>query len=275
MSESTSQLYQERLKRFNDAVSLRKPDRVPIASLAAFFMTHYAGLDKKEAMYDYEKMASAWLESSRRLNWDLAVPSFQIWPARALEIMGCKQFKWPGYNLPNNLTYQWVEAEYMSADEYDEFLSNPGDFTFRKLWPRMGSAFEPFGMLPPLHWMPSSYTMMIFGAVPGAPPVADAFQRLVRYGEDINRWAGVQARLMQDLEAAGYPILTFAFAEAPFDWVTDMLRGLKGIMLDMYRCPDKLLAAIDLFTDMHIAMAVGGAQQSGNPRVFIPLHRGA
>jgi uroporphyrinogen-III decarboxylase len=275
MSNSPSELYQARLKRFNDAVSLQKPDRVPIASLAAFFMTSYAGLTKQEAMYDYQRMADAWLESSKRLNWDLAAPSFQIWPGRALEIMGCKQFRWPGHSLPNDLTYQWVESEYMLADEYDEFLRNPGDFTFRKLWPRMGSAFEPFGMFPPLHWMSSSYTMMIFGAIPGAPPVAEAFQRLVEYGQDIGKWVGIQGKLMQDLEAAGYPILTFAFAEAPFDWVTDMLRGLKGIMLDMYRQPDKLLAAIDLFTDMQIQVALGGAQQSGNPRVFIPLHRGA
>jgi uroporphyrinogen-III decarboxylase len=275
MSESPSELFQERLKRFNDAASLRRPDRVPIASLAAFFMTHYAGLSKKEAMYDYQRMADAWLESSKRLNWDLAAPSFQIWPAKALEIIGCNQFRWPGYNLPDNLTYQWVEAEYMAADEYDEFLKDPGDFTFRKLFPRMFKSMQPMGMFPPLYWLSSSYTMMIFGGIPGVPPVAEAFQKLIQYGEDIGRWGAIQAKLGKDLEEAGFPLLTIAFAEAPFDWVTDMLRGLRGIMLDMYRCPDKLLAAIDLFTDMHIQMAISGAQMSGNPRVFIPLHRGA
>jgi hypothetical protein len=39
MSKSPSELYQERLKRFNDAASLQKPDRVPVSSLAGFFMT--------------------------------------------------------------------------------------------------------------------------------------------------------------------------------------------------------------------------------------------
>ncbi len=31
--------YLARVKRFDDAVALRKPDRVPVASLAAFFVT--------------------------------------------------------------------------------------------------------------------------------------------------------------------------------------------------------------------------------------------
>jgi hypothetical protein len=34
--------YLARVKRFDDAVALRKPDRVPVASLSAFFVTRYA-----------------------------------------------------------------------------------------------------------------------------------------------------------------------------------------------------------------------------------------
>ena len=43
--------YLAREKRFYDAVALRKPDRVPVASLAAFFVTRYAGLTNAEAMH--------------------------------------------------------------------------------------------------------------------------------------------------------------------------------------------------------------------------------
>ncbi len=70
-------------------------------------------------------------------------------------------------------------------------------------------------------------------------------------------------------------MITIAFSEAPFDWVSDMFRGLRGVMLDMYRRPDKLKAAIDLLTPFMINSAIGAAHQSGNKRVFIPLHRGA
>ena len=33
--------------------------------------------------------------------------------------------------------------------------------------------------------------------------------------------------------------------QVPFDIISDNLRGMRGAMLDMYRCPDKLLAACD------------------------------
>jgi uroporphyrinogen-III decarboxylase len=43
----------------------------------------------------------------------------------------------------------------------------------------------------------------------------------------------------------------------------------------MYRCPDKLLAAQEKLIDFAIGFAIMAAQASGNPRIFIPLHRGA
>jgi len=35
-------------------------------------------------------------------------------------------------------------------------------------------------------------------------------------------------------------------AAAPFDMVSDFLRGMRGAMLDMYRLPDKLLEVCDM-----------------------------
>jgi uroporphyrinogen-III decarboxylase len=46
-------------------------------------------------------------------------------------------------------------------------------------------------------------------------------------------------------------------------------------MLDIYRQPDKLLAAMDALVPIMIGMGVGAAQQTGNPLIFIPLHKGA
>jgi uroporphyrinogen-III decarboxylase len=46
-------------------------------------------------------------------------------------------------------------------------------------------------------------------------------------------------------------------------------------MLDMYRQPGKLKAAIELLEPMTIELAVLAAKTSGIDRVFLPLHRGA
>ena len=131
-------------------------------------------------------------------------------------------------------------------------------------------------MLPPLHWLSSGYTLFMLGsAVAGAPPFAAMLRQLIEVGEEMNQWNAMQARLGMELAEMGYPMITAAFAEAPFDWMSDMFRGLRGAMLDMYRQPDKLKAAMEIFTDFAIQSALMIAQMSGNPRIFIPLHRGA
>jgi uroporphyrinogen-III decarboxylase len=268
--------YLAREKRFYDAVSLKRPDRVPVASLAGFFVTRYAGLTNAEAISDYPRMAEAWLGATKKLNWDMAPPPFTMFPAPVMELLGLRTFKWPGKHFADNSPYQFIEAEYMLADEYDEFLANPSDFVVRKMMPRMAETLEPLGMLPPLHWMSSGYTLIVFlASLLGAPPIAGMLQKLIAVGEEMNKHNAVQAKLGQDLAEAGYPLITYAFAQAPFDWISDMFRGLRGTMLDMYRQPDKLKAAIDLFTPYAIQSALMAAKMSGNTRIFIPLHRGA
>jgi hypothetical protein len=268
--------YLAREKRFNDAVSLTKPDRVPVASLAAFFVARYGGLNHAEAMYDYDKLVEAWKTTTQKLNWDMAPPAFTMFPGPVMDMLGIKTFLWPGRHLNNMHTYQFVEEEYMLADEYDEFLKDPGDFVVRKMMPRMATTLAPMGMLPPLHWFSSGYTLnSLFPTMLGLPPILDMLKKLVEVGEEMNKFNAAQGKLVQDLAVMGYPTVTAGFAEAPFDWISDMFRGLRGVMLDMYRRPDKLKAAIDLVTPFMIHGAIGAAQQTGNKRVFIPLHRGA
>jgi uroporphyrinogen-III decarboxylase len=43
----------------------------------------------------------------------------------------------------------------------------------------------------------------------------------------------------------------------------------------MFRQPDKLVAMAEMILPTLVAQAVGAARASGNPRVFIPMHRGA
>jgi len=64
---------------------------------------------------------------------------------------------------------------------------------------------------------------------------------------------------------------------APFDTISDFLRGMRGTMLDMYRCPDKLLAACDKLFEWRLARAVPFTPDArGNPRrMFMALHRGS
>jgi uroporphyrinogen-III decarboxylase len=78
-----------------------------------------------------------------------------------------------------------------------------------------------------------------------------------------------------EMATRGFPQMLGGFTKAPFDTVGDTLRGTKGIMMDMYRQPAKLLKAMEALTPLMIKMGVGAAQVTGKPIIFMPLHKGA
>jgi hypothetical protein len=83
------------------------------------------------------------------------------------------------------------------------------------------------------------------------------------------------AKFNQEAKENGYMCSHGPVALAPFDIISDMLRGMRGTMLDMFQVPEKLLAAQEKLLPLVIGLTMQGIQITGNPRVFIPLHRGA
>ena len=275
-SNEANVLYKARLKRVNDAISLRKPDRVPIASLANFFLTRYSGISNAEAMYDYKKMANAWKKALLKLNWDMSPPTFMFLPGPVMDLLGLKTYRWPGKHLSDNHPYQYNEGEYMMQEEYDELLNCPDSFVIRNLMPRITSAFEPFSALPASILFSSGITIMFgLGSLFAQPAISDTLKTCIKLGEEMRRWFELQHQLVDDLARIGFPNMGFAIAKTTFDWISDDLRGMKGSMLDMYRCPDKLKAAIDYFTPIRTEASISAAKRTGSSMVFIPLHRGA
>jgi uroporphyrinogen-III decarboxylase len=115
-----------------------------------------------------------------------------------------------------------------------------------------------------------------FNFIPyGLPPVQAAFKALFEAGAEALKWAGAVGGCEGELTTLGFPQFLAGFTKAPFDTIGDTLRGTKGIMLDIYRQPKKLLEAMEAITPLMIKMGVGGAQMQGKPIIFIPLHKGA
>ena len=64
-------------------------------------------------------------------------------------------------------------------------------------------------------------------------------------------------------------------SKAPFDTLADTLRGLSGIMLDLYQRPEKVKAALEVLIPHNIfyGMATSGGEMEFP--LFMPLHRGS
>jgi uroporphyrinogen-III decarboxylase len=73
----------------------------------------------------------------------------------------------------------------------------------------------------------------------------------------------------------GLPGFSGGFTKAPFDTIGDTLRGTRAIMLDKFRQPKKLQAAVERLVPIAIDCAMRSAAKGRNPLVFIPLHKGA
>lgn len=271
--KTVQQLYDEREKRIRDAIELRIPDRIPLGiNLEPY---KYAGIPRSTAYYD----PVPWKIATRQIALDFSPDFYHAGfasPGPALELLDIKNMMWPGGQLPPDIDYQFVEGEYMKADEYDLFLSDPTDFLIRRYLPRVYGALTPLAKLPPLGLM--------FGGFEGLAALFDSpeFEQLAKTiskaGREVKTFRASIGNAQEELESLGFPPFSHfgGAGGAPFDTISTSLRGMTGSMLDMYRQPDKLLQACDKILEMRIARAVpANPAVKGNPKkVGMPLWRG-
>jgi uroporphyrinogen-III decarboxylase len=268
--------YKERVRMVKDVVQLKKPARVPVCPNVGFYPFAYTGVTPEEAMYDYDKLGYALKNYHQDFQPDSLSSAPIYGPGKVFEMLDYKLYRWPGHGVPTTTPYQCIEAEYMKADEYDQFIMDPSNFFMRSYLPRIFGALGPWGMLAPFTDILELPFIGGFMVPVGIPPVQEAFKKLIEAGQASMEW--IQSALAIDgytISNLGIPPLIGGFTKAPFDTLGDTLRGTRAIMLDMYRQPKKLLAALDRLVPIAIEMGVRSTTTNKNPIAFIPLHKGA
>jgi uroporphyrinogen-III decarboxylase len=268
-----AKLFAERERRIIDAIELRRPDRVPIVLNSLFWHARYAGLSCREAMYDYDGLT----EATRRVLMEFAPDAYVLpHPMLALgptmEMIGYRQLRWPGHDgLNPNVPFQYLDAEYMKADEYEDYIFDPTGFVLRKYLPRIASVFEPFARLP--NYPALYYTRILhYTRAFNSPQLIQSFQILAKAGEEMHTMLSKAKSFADQMTEQGFPLIESATALAPFDFFADYFRGSKGIMLDMFRKKDLLLAAMEKAARLIPDPAIATAKRSRCNIVFIPLH---
>ncbi len=276
VSAAAEKAYKDRVTRIKDAVQLKKqPDRTPVFPIVGFFPGAYSGMTPRQAMYDYDKLYAAWkkyvLDFAPDAHLGIAIPT----PGRVFDILDYKLYSWPGHGVAETLGYQFNEGEYMMADEYDAFIEDPHLYFNSVYLPRICGEL---GALRAVGNLATIQEMLFLGPGIlsfGLPHVQAAYKKLFEAGEEALKWIGYVGKFDGELTTLGYPDFFGGFSKAPFDTLGDTLRGTRGIMVDMYRRPDKLIAAMEKIVPMMIRMGVSTAKAAGNPIVFLPLHKGA
>lgn len=241
--------YKARVARLANAIRLEKtPDRVPVCPRVGFFPAYYSGFTPQDVMYDHEKAIAAWTKCVLEFAPDVKFSVSGALPGRAFEALDYKLYNWPGHGLSPNQPYQCVEREYMKAEDYDALIQDPTDFWLRWYLPRIMGALEPLTVLSPLVDMVEMPFTTPGLAKFGLPEVQAAFQKLLEAGREALDWRQKLGVAEKRLEEAGFPRFASGATKAPFDVISDTLRGTRGCALDMFQRPQKLLDALERIT---------------------------
>jgi hypothetical protein len=274
VSKEAEQLYKERVTRFIKAIKLEEPDRVPVMLPTGNFPAYWGGANFRTLMYDYKKGHEIWKKFMAEFG-DMDVfdsPGF-IPSGRIAEAVPSRLEKLPGLGLPEDAPMnQFVEGEYMMANEYDLLMMDPTDYTMRVMMPRTTPLFEPFKRMPPMHSFFGNYWM----AVLADPEIRKVFETLLSLTDEQIKWRTASMEIDNYIKAHGYPSLLVGslMAPAPFDYFADTLRGTRGIVIDMYRQPKKLHQAMEYWTNLTIETSIKNHPMTSSPISSMPLHKG-
>ncbi|MFH0730243.1 MAG: uroporphyrinogen decarboxylase family protein [Pseudomonadota bacterium] len=279
VSPEIAEKYQARARRWLDAVALKEPDRVPCFLSPSGFVRENAGILPVDQFYNPEIATQAFIKFHEDFDYDYSAIGL-VMSGRALDLLGYRLIRWPGSALPTALSekvsFQYVEDEYMRADEYDQLIANPDGYMTRTFLPRI------CGGLKGLEIMPSLYNAVeVVGITPmlmslASGPLRETIDTLLKAADQtLTEMTAYRATGLEIMRRFGTPSLIGGMTFAPFDIIGDTMRGTRGVMLDMYRNPDKLMAACEALVPASVQMAVQAVMRTRNPFVMIPLHKGA
>jgi uroporphyrinogen-III decarboxylase len=272
-SPHAEEAYKTRVERYISAIKVEEGDRVPVNSPSGFFPAIYAGGTLKSAMYNYDELRDAWLLFLKDFDLDSFGGPGLVLPGKMIDDIDYKIHHWPGHGLADDVTmYQYIEGEYMPPEDYDAFINDPTGYLFRTYLPRIVGAFGGFSKLGPL----TPFVGIPIGLISqfNSPEVRASIRALLDAADECAKWQDAVGAVSKAAISAGVPSLGGGFSGAPYDLLGDMMRGTKGIMMDMYKRPGKLIEAMERMTPIVIEEGVRFANMTGCPVIMMPLHKG-
>jgi uroporphyrinogen-III decarboxylase len=271
-------IYREKLNRLEAVIAGKEPDRVPITAMSSLFHGRYAGYTAQDIYFDYTKNHDAAIKTARDFDFDsllvlnglegtnMSLTFMKNAPALASgarfmlatyhRILKDVYTKWPGMELEADSHPQFIGKEIMKQDEYGRFIADPADYLNRVALPRACPVL----------------------ADPGSPQANAA---MLAYGAEIAKAGAAQGALIGDLGTMGIPTFPTSWSYAPLDVMSDFLRDIKNIVLDIYRTPDNVKQSADALVPLLIESArltgtvppeVKKALGTNVVECFFPLH---
>ena len=276
-SPEAEEAYKVRVRRLADAILLEKtPDRVPVPLLVTeLYPLARAGLSAYDGMYDFDRASQAFVDFNLEFQPDAMVsPRVATTPGPVFDLLDYRPYSWPGHGVPREAGFQYNEAEWMTAEDYDRLIDDPGDFMLRTCLPRMGEGFAGLAKLGSL-FDPVAMTQAAgFVEAFAWPELVHSLERLMAAGGEAAAWRARLLVVTDRLQSLGFPPFAGPQARAPFDLLGDHLRGTREIALDLFRRPEKVIAACERLAPLMIRWTLDKTTPDAVPCLLWPLHKG-
>ncbi len=273
MMATTQELYNQRLKRMEAAQNLDEFDRVPIVPKMNFFYGHAYGIDHYVTMTDHRNIIPGLKAYLSEFEPD-AVWGTAQYPIPAIEALQSNFIHWPGYQhkIALDQSFQILDGEYMTEDEYDEFILDPTHFILTKWLPRRNKNLA--GLAKLNFQDPIELSLFSTLAAFADPEVKSALETLQVAGARSAEWLQANSLFFDTCIESGFPLGPTLGQTCPFDMLADNFRGMINCITDIKERPEKLHEALDVMTRLCIKNALAGLKAMGHRYLFIPLHMG-
>ena len=273
--KSARQLREEREKRITDAIQLRIPDRVPIICAMGYFPAKYTGIPCSAAYYDYDAWYDAYKKTLRDFQPDMIYQQ-PFTPGKALEILNPKQMRWPGYGVDPYQGHQSIEVDNMKAEEFDLYMNDPSDYMLRVFMSRASEHLEGLSLLPRLSDLGlGPMGTQVLALAFAEPKLVKTVRTLQKAGREMRRWRSRIARFNKMILDMGFPQYFQGAAMPPYDVLSHSMRGMSGVILDMFRQPDKLIELCEFILKKTLERPMPPPNEYGNTRMFMTVTRGS
>lgn len=228
-------------------------------------MPAYAGISQQDFWFDYDKAREALVKFNRDFpsDWATGFSGVSVVPlifaladypdiafvgamrSGAMHaIIGDKVTRYPGMEIDENASPQFVGGTFMESDEYDRLIEDPTGFMSEVILPRMCENLQ---------------------------TTKRAMATLVRMGMEAEKMRAFGRDLNGELEDLGFPSIPTILVMAPLDIIGDGLRDIKNVIIDIRRYPEKVKKACEALIEP-ILKAGLSQKEDGKKLAFIPLH---
>ena len=272
--------YEARLKRIQDAVALKEPDRVPIAPIAQCYPIYQAGYTMAEALYDFDKGADSFKRFYKKYEPDYAMGHeyINIGCGPILELMQPKTMTWAGApdgRIDKNSIHQHIEFPILVEGEFDRYKIDCTGWLIEQGLPKVSGLLEPMSRWGLSDMHPMSEAGMLAAAV-STPESRKMIETLWKINDlRVELWQKT-AKLNNEIIEMGIPVVMSGGAGVPFDGYSNFHRGTLEAMVDMFEREDVIMRFKERVLPKTLAMIEMQAKMEGNAGkwLFMALHKG-